>query len=528
MPRPCSRLLIEWQDTSVSEDAGKPNSSRIEGIGAQAKAGVLWSIVQMLTTRVLGFVSLLVLARLLVPDDFGVVAAIVVLLGFIEIAGDAGMKASVVYEQESSTTARVQTAFTVSVITSAVLTAVGIAVAPLLAAFFGVQEQTWLFRLAAVNILLVGLGSVQDGILLRDLAFRARLAAETLRATLRAGISIGLALAGVEAASLVWGMLGGTAVWVLALSVMTGLRPRLRLDLAAARTMGAYGAKSAALAAIAAVTTRLDAILIGRLLGERALGLYIVAFRVPELAIQAVAWQLSLVVFPSLSRKRVTDEGALPDATVRVIRLQALYVLPVATVISVLARPLMPLLFGPAWQGASQVLVPVSVLSAMLAVAFPLGDLLKATGRQGVLVALNVASIPLLVGVMTAAASRGLAAVAWARVGTTALFVTALIVATSRLAAVPGRRVIRALGPGCVAAIGALAGTGGVRVLWTSVSVPAVAGAFMAGFACATALVALCAPAAWADARASVPVPAALRRRRASPAIVGSRGNGPS
>ena len=510
----------------MSTDAAEKPAAWSEGITARAKTGAVWSVLELLTTRLMGLVSLLVLARLLGPDDFGVVAAIVVLLSFIELAGDAGMKASVVYEQESTITTRVQTAFTVSLIASSTLTVVGVALAPLLAAFFGVTDHTGLFRLAALNVLLVGLGNVQDGLLLRNLAFRSRLAAEGMRATLRAIISISLAVTGFGAASLVWGMLGGTAVWIVVLTFMTGFRPTLRLDRAAARSMGKYGANSAALAAIAAVTTRLDALLIGRFLGARALGLYTVAFRVPELAIQAVAWQLSLVVFPSLSRKRVVDKAGLPAAVVRLIRLQALYVLPVAAGVSILAVPLVAILFGPKWRDASAVLVPVSVLSALLGVAFPLGDLLKATGRQGVLVTINLLSIPLLVGVMYAMTSRGLAAVAWGRVGTTVLFVTALLVATSRIAAVPVRGALLALGPGCVAALGVVVGAGGVRLLWDDVSVPAAGTAAIAGAALATALVRLCAPAAWSEVRALLPLPRRLKRRPPTPAVASGSGSG--
>src|SRR5687768_15103858 len=111
----------------------------------------MWSIVAMIVARLLGFASLLVLARLLVPADFGVVAAILVLLGFLELAGDAGMKASVVYEQEAGITRRVQTAFTVSLLASVVLAAAGVLLAPVIAGFFRMEDHVGLFRLASLS-----------------------------------------------------------------------------------------------------------------------------------------------------------------------------------------------------------------------------------------------------------------------------------------------------------------------------------------------------------------------------------------
>jgi lipopolysaccharide exporter len=507
-------------DTAVTTPAPEEPSAP-GGLAAGVRAGAFWSVVAMLVTRVLGFVSLLVLARLLVPADFGVVAAVVVLLGFIELAGDAGMKASVVYEQERGITDRVQTAFTLSLIVSIVLAALGIALAPVIAGFFRMDEHTWLFRLASVSVLFTGLGNVQDGLLQRDMRFRKRLASEAVRSGVRAAVSVALALAGLEAASLVWGMLAGSAAWMVVLTVMTGIRPTLRIDREAARSMGAYGANSALLGMVVAVVSRLDVVLIGRLLGERALGLYTVAFRVPELAIQAVAWQLSAVAFPALSRKRVADAGGLRAATLRLVRIQALYVVPAAVLLAVLAAPLVATLFGSAWTDSAPVLVPVSVLSAALAIAFPLGDLLKATGRQGVLVALNLGTAPVTVLAIVLTAPEGLQAVAWARVATTLLFVALLFGAAARFGQVPVTATLRALVPAAVAGAGMGAGAEGARVAVTAGAAVDVVAGTACGVAGALALLAVAAPGAVAEVRETFPaierfLPRWPARRRAT------------
>jgi PST family polysaccharide transporter len=482
-------------------------------LASSVRTSALWSIVAMIVARLLGFASLLVLARLLVPADFGVVAAILVLLGFIELAGDAGMKASVVYEQEHGISRRVQTAFTVSLLASIVLAAAGVLLAPLIAGFFRMEDHVGLFRLASLSVLVTGLGNVQDGLLQRDLLFRRRLVAETMRAGVRAGVSIGLALAGLEAAALVWGMLAGSVAWTLLLTFMTGIRPSFALDREAVRSMGAYGGSSAALAMIVAVVTRLDVILIGRMLGERALGLYSVAFRVPELAIQAVAWQLSTVAFPALSRKRVDDEAGLQAATLRLVRIQALYVVPVTVALSVLATPLVLVLFGPKWIDAASILVPISVLSAAMAAVFPLGDLLKATGRQGVLVALNVATAPFTVLAIVLATPAGLLVVAWGRVGSALVFVSLLIAAAHRFARIPLGGFLRSLGPAAVAGAGMALGTASGRFLFSGHEALEVLAGSALGALSAGGLATVLAPATMRDARESLPfVDAALRR----------------
>jgi lipopolysaccharide exporter len=469
-----------------------------------ARSGVVWSTVAFVATRGLSFVALLVLVRLLAPSEFGLVAAVLVVLGLLELGSDLGMKASVIYEQERGITERVHTAFSLGMMIALGLTAIGLLIAPLLADFFRMGEVTGLFRLAVVNVALTGLGNVHDALLLRDMAFRPRIVTEVVRGLVRAAVSIALALAGFGAASLVWGMLAGTFAWALVLWRLTRFVPSLRFNRVIARSMLSYGLGASALDALAAITTRLDAAIIGRVLGERALGLYSIAFRVPELLIQSVAWNVSLVVFPALSRQRVLDRDELSPATLALVRYQGLYALPVAAGLAVLAPPLVAVLFSSKWQDAAGVLAAVSVMTAIAALVHPLGDLLKAVGKQRVLVVLNVAMIPAMIVVIAAAASAGIVAVAWARAGSLAAFAVALVAATSRWAGVRSAGVLRATLPGLIAAAGVMLGAGAVRLIWPALSVgPLVAGT-AAGAVAGTVLLRLLAPAAFRGALAQL------------------------
>src|SRR4051812_45248458 len=201
--------------------AGPPDVSRA------TRLGVLWSNAAFLATRSLSFVAVVVLARVLAPSDFGVVAAVLVMLGVLELGSDLGMRASVIYEQEHGITDRVQTAFTLGLLVAGALTLLGVLLAPAVAGFFRVGDVTVLFRRAVLNILLTGLGNVPDALLLRSMELKRRTTSEVVRGTVRAVVSIALALGGAGAASLVWGMLAGTAAWSVTLWVLTGFVPSL-------------------------------------------------------------------------------------------------------------------------------------------------------------------------------------------------------------------------------------------------------------------------------------------------------------
>src|SRR6476661_7415334 len=94
---------------SAEETAAKPT------LGTSAAKGLLWSAVSMGANKFVAFASTVVLARLLAPDDFGVFAAALTLMLYLEVALDLGISAAVVYEQEDGLSERLDTAFTTNV-----------------------------------------------------------------------------------------------------------------------------------------------------------------------------------------------------------------------------------------------------------------------------------------------------------------------------------------------------------------------------------------------------------------------------
>jgi PST family polysaccharide transporter len=450
------------------------------------RRNVVWSTLAYGGSRAATLVSTLILARLLVPEDFGVVAAILAYLAVVEVMSDLGLQATVVYEQEHGITERVRSALTLNIVVAATLALIAFLAAPLIAGFFDASESTWLFRLASLSLLLTGAGNIPDGILLRGMEFRRRMAPQLTRAGVRAVVSIGLAAAGLGAASLVIGLLAGAAVSTVLLWTMVPLRPRLRLDRTIVRSMLGYGSGAVALEIMAAVGTRLDLIIVAKTLGETALGLYTIAYRLPELLLESVAWNISLVAFPALAKMRGRGPGMV-DGVLRLMRACALYALPVGVALAISAPALVDVLFGAAWEPAAGVLAPVALMCAVTAITFPLGDVFKALGRQRVLVVMGLVGVPLMAVGMVAASSLGLTAAAWARAAAGVLQCLVTIVFVSRTLKIRVPAMATALSPGLCAALGVLVCAGGLRLLWPDTSFLALAAQLAASAIGATA-----------------------------------------
>jgi lipopolysaccharide exporter len=444
---------------------------------AETRAGIVWSGSAFLAGKALTFLATLVLARLLTPSEFGVVAAIIVYLTLIELVSDLGMQATVVYEQEEGITERVHVAFTINLALVCLLTAVAVALAPLAADFFDVSGETWLFRLGALNLLLVGLGNIPDGLLLRGMEFRRRSVPLVARSLVSGTVSIALAVAGLGPEALVFGLLAGSAVWTVCIWVMTAFRPRVSFDQEIARSMASYGLGATALDAVAIVGSRVDQAAIGPVLGTRALGLYTVGQRLPEVLIGSLSAVVSHVAFPALSRQRMRDRDGLADATLALLRYQALYALPIAALLAVLATPMIVVLFSSVWAPAAGVMAAISVKAAIRSVGHPLGDAFKAVGRQRVLVFLNACELPLLIALIVIAAPNGIVLVAWVVGSIELLHLTLVSLMSPTVIGVRPRGIVRAIGPAVSAGLGVAAGAGLVRLAWPDASIlPLLAG----------------------------------------------------
>lgn len=435
------------------------------------RRGIFWSLLAFVGTKTLTFLSLLVLARLLAPSQFGVLAAILAFITVLEVISDLGMKDTVIYESEEGISDRVHTAFTLNLIFTGVMTVTALALAPVIARYFGAEAHTTLFQIASLDVLLKGLGNIHDSLLLRDMEFHRRIISQ-LTANVARGVSmILLALAGHGAAALVIGFVIGTAAWTISLWIIKPYRPQLRIARSAVRAMTAYGGWASTLHILAAINTQADATVVGGVLGARVLGFYTIAQRLPELIIDNITWSLSSVAFPALAKRRDRGDGSLTTTTLVLIRYTALFGMATGTALAILAPPLIVVLFSEKWAEAGAIMQPLALMYGLVCIVHPLGDTFKALGRQRLMVAVNLIVIPVSITNMAIAAPAGIVTFAWARALMAVALTVVWIVLISRVLGLRLSTVARTLRPACAAAAGVALGGGGVRAAFPELSI---------------------------------------------------------
>ena len=415
----------------------------------------LWALLTLFSNRAISFLTVAILSRLLF-DDYGAVAALMTVLFFLEVGLDLGLGAAVIYEQEEGQSERVDVAFTANLSVAALMAAAVFLAAPALGAFFHVEEYDDMFRLLAAAVFARGFFQIPDALLKRDLRFRSRTVVAFGRAVTRMVVAVGLALAGVGVMSAAWGLFAAEVVASVGVMIQTRYRARLRIDWPVMKSMLSFAGAILGIRLAGQLAVNGDYLVVGRQLGDTALGFYYNAFRLPELTILAVCLAFSDVALPVFSRAREGGSSRLQTGMLSSLQLLCLYGFPAAVGLAVNADSAVRVVFGPGWGPSVEPMVAVSLAAGVMAIAFASGDIYAATGRPNLLLAMIIVHIPIQFAILLVGANWGISGVAWAQLVSMVIAVSVRIVVAAKVIDVPVLAQARSMVPGVIAAFGVL------------------------------------------------------------------------
>ncbi|MFV8165935.1 lipopolysaccharide biosynthesis protein [Mycobacterium sp. 134] len=449
---------VDRQDDAAAKDLGRT-----------AIKSVVWSGLGFGFTRIVVFITTLLLAKLLVPEDFGVVAAGLSVIAYLEIILDLGIGAAIIYEQEKGvSSSRLNTAFTLNLGICIILTTAGWLAAPWLCAFFHTPQQEWVYRALFLFLLLRGISQIHDAMLKRDLRYRRRAAVDISRGIARAVVSIPLALTGFGAWAIVAGVLasefsGSALNWIL-----VPFRPRLQLDRSAVSTLLQFGLAVTTLKVFAEIGLNADYLVVGNQLGPTQLGYYNLSYRIPEMILGGAYWVLSSVAFAVYSKARSDISTDLGATMLRVLRLSSLFGFTVGTLLALCSRDVVIALLGSQWLPIAAPLAILSLTMGLESIGYASGDIFPAVGRPGLLLAVNIPLTFLLVGGFIVACSHGIAAVAAVHLTFTVLYSAFRLVIGCRLTKTSVSEGLSAMRPAACATAGIVVLALPVRLLMDS------------------------------------------------------------
>lgn len=448
---------------SQSSTVGRA-SSESGSLTQRAVKSFGWATASYGGSKLVVFISTVVLARILTPNDFGIVAAAAALIVFFDVALDLGVGAALIYEQEHGITVRAQTAFTLNTIIAATLTGIGVLITPAVAEFTGLQGHENVFRVLFLSMFVRGLGQVQNAVLQRDLRFGSRAILEIAAAAVRALVSIALALAGLGVWALVWGVLVGEVVSTGLAWWFVGFVPRFSFDRLVAKVLLGFGVTFIALRIVDAIGMDSDYLVVAHRLGATQLGYYSMGYRLPELALLSLYWIVGSVAFPIFAQARTQGREVLVKASLRSLGMITLFSFPASVLLALAARDIVGVVFSAKWLPAVGPMVLISLTTAITSIGFASGDMFPAVGRPGTLLRLNVPLTALLVAGYIVAAPYGIVAVAAVHLVLAIPYQLVRLLLVNRLLGTTLLQDFSAMRPGVCALLGVLALAGPVRL----------------------------------------------------------------
>lgn len=374
---------------------------------------VVWKLVQMGGVKVIYAIRLLVLAILLEPADFGLVAIATAAIGFLLSVTNFGLIPAVV-QAENVDDAKYDAAWTFDVARSSVVALLTILFAPAIARVFAEPLAVPIVQVLALRPLIESLTNIRMAALNRELSFRPLAYLKIVEAISNTLISISLArLFGVWA--IVFGAIAGALCMVITSYVLAPNRPHISFNWQAARSLMNFGGWVYLTSLVGLVGNYGLRVTISRQLGTEALGLYFLAAQLAYLPNEVANEAVGAVAFPLFARL----QGSVAQAT-RVFRALlsglAAVIFPACALLFVLAPTLIHDILGPSWAGSEDV---VRVLCLVVMIGM-LGDVavpvFKGFGQPYRITLLNLTQSSILISfgwVLTKSLGLVGAAIAW-------------------------------------------------------------------------------------------------------------------
>jgi O-antigen/teichoic acid export membrane protein len=384
-----------------------------ENLAKQAGTAVVWKAAQLAGIKGIFLARLLILARLLAPEDFGLLAIAMTAIGFLLKVTDIGMIPALV-QRLDATARHYHSAWTVGVLRAANVTVITALAAPIIASLFGEPQAVHVIQVLALRPLLEATASIKVAELTRQMRFRSLACISVPAAIVETLVAIALARhLGVWA--LVIGVLTGSAASVLLSYIMAPYRPHLSFNWSAVRPLIQYGRWIFITGLLSLAGSSVLQVVISRRLGAAELGVYFLAGKLAFLPYEVVSEVMGSVAFPLYARlqAKVVQAGR---AFQTIVTGMASLLLPTYTLLIVLAPSLVQNVLGPRWTGTVPVIQVLALVGIVGLSGDAIGPLLRGFGRPSLVAVLEVIQSSLLILLVWSLAGRyGLvgAALAW-------------------------------------------------------------------------------------------------------------------
>ena len=360
----------------------------MSSLKSKAASGVIWSSLDKGSTMGIQFVFGIILARLLLPEDYGLIGMITIFITISQALVEGGFSRALI-QKKNADHIDYTTIFFFNLLISLVVYAILYGTAPWIASFYDQSILIDLTRVVGLNVIVSSIAIIQRTILIKQLDFKTQAIVNIIAGLTGAAIGIACALQGLGVWSLVMQYLSRNLMTSLLFWILNSWRPSLLFSLTALKELFDFGSKILASTLLYAAFQNFYLVIIGKFYNSEELGYYTRATLFKQIPATLVTTIMQNVTFPVLVNV-IEDDERVKNVMKRSVRLTAFLLFPMILVIIFFAEPLVLLLLTSKW-------LPTVVLLQILAVGvifFPINSInsnfINARGRSDLFLKLEI------------------------------------------------------------------------------------------------------------------------------------------
>jgi O-antigen/teichoic acid export membrane protein len=345
----------------------------------RAISGLKWSTSARIGRQVLQFITLIIFARLLNPEDFGLMASALVVIGFVSVFRDLGLSAALIQKQELSDEL-FSSVFWLSVTTGLIMMLMLIIFSPYIADFYNANALVPILQVLSLSFLFSGFSAVQQALLEKELQFKTISKIELFATFLSAATGITMAILKFG----IWSLVLQNLVFTFTVSCLFWIRlskrPRFFFKWREIKSILNFSANLAGFNILNYFVRNADYILIQKFLGEQQLGYYTLAYRLMLYPLQNVTAVITRVMFPVLSKIQ-QDNDKFRDIYIKLANSIALLTFPLMLGLIAVSDNFVLVVFGTKWEPVTTLILILAPLGLLQSIYTPAGIIFQAKGR---------------------------------------------------------------------------------------------------------------------------------------------------
>lgn len=348
-----------------------------KSVKQRAALGLIWKLMEKAGTQVIQFAISVVLARLITPEEYGIVGLLTIFMALSDVVIQQGLATALVQKSDADSI-DFSSVYWANLVIACLLYLIMFLLAPLVASFYSEPSLIPIMRVLSLGVVIGSLGSVHYTIMVKRLEFRKSFFSGLSNSLVYGFVGIILAVNGAGVWALVIGNLSGKVASAIVYQITVKWRPEWKFSLGRVHKLFRFSSKLLITNSVNTVMNNIHAVVIGRYFPKADLGFYQRGQQIPQTLLVAIDGSLSEVLYPTFSLIK-EDKAAVKSAVRRAVKISMFLILPILAGLFAVSESLTLVLFTERWIAS----VPFMQLSCIVCLFWPLAVREQAINAMG-------------------------------------------------------------------------------------------------------------------------------------------------